>query len=161
MIEEDKSKPYKRLFRSKNDRMLWGVCGGLANYFEVDSMLLRVLFVLSAFFGGFGLFLYVVLAIFVPEEGSTEPVTKETVRKNAQEFAEEVKTHAAEFSKDWKQNEVKYRHHGGGHYWAGIIVLTVGVLLLLANFGLFAFSLITRFWPVILILIGFAMLTKE
>lgn len=140
--------------------MLWGVCGGLAEYFQVDSMLLRVLFVLSAFFGGFGLFLYIVLAIFVPEEGYVEPVTKETVRKNAEAFAEEVKTHAESFAKDWRQKEVG-RRHDGGHYWAGMIVLTLGVLLLLANFGLFAFSIVTKFWPLLLVLIGFAMLTRD
>lgn len=140
--------------------MLWGVCGGLADYFQVDAMLLRVLFVLSAFFGGFGLFLYIVLAIFVPEEGTAEPVTKETVRQNAQEFASEIKEQASHVAKDWKANNPRHNWQGN-HYWAGTIVLVLGVLLLLANFGLFAFSVVFRFWPIILILIGVALLTRD
>lgn len=58
----------KRLFRSKSDRVLFGVCGGLAAYFEVDPVLIRLLWVLFAFFGGAGLLAYVVAAIIVPLE---------------------------------------------------------------------------------------------
>ena len=59
---------YKRLYRTRDERMISGVCGGIAKYFNVDPTLIRLLFVLFAFAGGPGLIAYIVLAIIVPEE---------------------------------------------------------------------------------------------
>lgn len=58
----------KRLYRSRTDRSLAGVCGGLAEYFQVDPTLVRVLFVLFTLMGGPGLIVYIALALIVPEE---------------------------------------------------------------------------------------------
>jgi phage shock protein C len=58
----------KRLYRSLDERMLAGVCGGIADYFNVDPTLVRVLFVLLAMAGGPGIVAYIILAIIVPEE---------------------------------------------------------------------------------------------
>lgn len=60
--------PARRLYRSKTDRKLAGVCGGLARYFNIDATLIRVLFVLLAVLGGSGLVLYVAMWIIVPKE---------------------------------------------------------------------------------------------
>lgn len=58
----------KRLYRSRTDRQLAGVCGGLANYLEIDPTMIRIAFVLLALFGGPGLLLYIIMALVVPEE---------------------------------------------------------------------------------------------
>jgi len=58
----------RRLYRSKSRRMLAGVCGGLAQYFNLDATLIRVLFVLLAVLGGSGLVLYVAMWIIVPNQ---------------------------------------------------------------------------------------------
>jgi phage shock protein C len=58
----------RRLYRSRSNRMLAGVCGGLAQYFNIDPTLVRVLFVVLAVLGGSGLLIYLVLWIVVPEE---------------------------------------------------------------------------------------------
>lgn len=58
----------KRLYRSETDRQIAGVCGGLADYFEVDPTLIRILFVALVFLGGPGLLIYIILWIAVPEE---------------------------------------------------------------------------------------------
>jgi phage shock protein C len=60
--------PTRKLYRSKSNRKLAGVCGGLAQYFNVDATLIRVLFVLLAVLGGSGLVLYVAMWIIVPKE---------------------------------------------------------------------------------------------
>jgi phage shock protein PspC (stress-responsive transcriptional regulator) len=57
----------KRLYRSRTDRKLAGVCGGLGEYFNVDPTLVRVLFVLATLAGGPGLLLYIVLWLVMPE----------------------------------------------------------------------------------------------
>jgi len=58
----------RKLYRSKTDRKLAGVCGGLAQYFNVDATLIRVLFVVLAVLGGSGLVLYLALWIIVPNQ---------------------------------------------------------------------------------------------
>ena len=60
--------PTRKLYRSKTNRKLAGVCGGMAQYFNVDATLIRVLFVLLAVLGGSGLVLYVAMWIIVPKE---------------------------------------------------------------------------------------------
>jgi phage shock protein PspC (stress-responsive transcriptional regulator) len=57
----------RKLYRSRSQRMLGGVCGGLAEYFNVDATLIRVLFLVLAVFGGTGLVIYVVMWIIVPD----------------------------------------------------------------------------------------------
>jgi phage shock protein C len=58
----------RKLYRSKTNRQVAGVCGGLAEYFNLDATLIRVLFVLLAVLGGSGLVLYVAMWIIVPKE---------------------------------------------------------------------------------------------
>jgi len=58
----------RKLYRSRTDRKLAGVCGGLAQYFNAEPTLIRVLFVVLALLGGPGLVIYLVLWIIVPEE---------------------------------------------------------------------------------------------
>lgn len=58
----------KRLYRSRADRKIWGVCGGLAKYFDVDPVIVRVLFVLSIFLGTLGIWVYLIMWLLVPEE---------------------------------------------------------------------------------------------
>ncbi|HSI94020.1 MAG TPA: PspC domain-containing protein [Jiangellaceae bacterium] len=58
----------KRLTRSTSDRMVAGVAAGLANYFDIDPVIMRVLFVALAIFGGGGLILYLVCWFLMPPE---------------------------------------------------------------------------------------------
>ncbi|HYY81666.1 MAG TPA: PspC domain-containing protein [Actinomycetes bacterium] len=58
----------RRLYRSRTNRKLAGVCGGLAGYFNTDATLIRILFVVLALLGGPGLVIYLVMWIVVPEE---------------------------------------------------------------------------------------------
>ena len=58
----------RTLYRSRSNRQIAGVCGGLAQYFNIDPTLVRVLMVVLAVFGGSGLLIYLVLWVVVPEE---------------------------------------------------------------------------------------------
>ena len=58
----------KKLYRSMADKKLCGVCGGIGEYFEVDSTLIRLLWVIFTFCGGAGLLAYIVCAIIVPQQ---------------------------------------------------------------------------------------------
>jgi phage shock protein PspC (stress-responsive transcriptional regulator) len=58
----------RRLYRCRHDHRIAGVASGIAEYFDADPTLVRILWVLSIFLGGFGVFLYIALAIIVPME---------------------------------------------------------------------------------------------
>ena len=57
----------KRLYKSKDDCMLFGVCGGVAEYFGIDSVIVRLLLVFFCLLGGSGLIAYIIAAIIIPE----------------------------------------------------------------------------------------------
>ncbi|MCK9203527.1 MAG: PspC domain-containing protein [Bacteroidales bacterium] len=58
----------KRLYRSKTDRMIGGVCGGLGKYFNLDPVLMRLFWVILFFCGGVGFLAYIIAWIIMPEE---------------------------------------------------------------------------------------------
>ncbi len=58
---------YKRL-RKTDDRMIFGVCGALAEYFNMDPTLMRIVFVILFFMGLIGLIFYIILAIIIPSQ---------------------------------------------------------------------------------------------
>ena len=80
---------YTRLYRSMDDRMIAGVCGGIAEYFDVDPTLIRLLFVFGFFVTGSGLFwAYVIMMIIVPEY---VPASEDIVSAEAKEVKEKKK----------------------------------------------------------------------
>ena len=58
----------RKLYRSKNNRKLAGVCGGLGEYLGADPTVVRVLFIVLAVFGGAGLIIYLAMWLIVPPE---------------------------------------------------------------------------------------------
>jgi phage shock protein C len=58
----------KKIVRSSNDRMFFGVAGGLANYLNIDPVLVRLFFVLLTLTTGYGPIIYLVLALLMPED---------------------------------------------------------------------------------------------
>ena len=63
----------RKLYRSRTDSMLAGVCGGLGQYLQIDPTLVRLGFVLTAVFGGHGVLLYLVMCVVVPPEPEVLP----------------------------------------------------------------------------------------
>jgi phage shock protein C len=60
----------KKLYRSKKDRIILGVCGGLADYFVIDPLVIRLIFIALFLGGGSGLLIYIIFALLVPLEGN-------------------------------------------------------------------------------------------
>ena len=65
---EDRTMEGKRLYRSRKDRMICGVCGGIAKYFNIDPTLVRLAFVLISMGAGSGVLAYIVVAIIIPDD---------------------------------------------------------------------------------------------
>lgn len=58
----------KKLYRSRTDRKIWGICGGLAKYLDMDSTVVRIIAIVSIFISGIGIIAYIVMRIMVREE---------------------------------------------------------------------------------------------
>ena len=71
----------KQLFRSRNERMIAGVCGGLGDYLNIDPTIIRLIFVLGAFATGSALFwAYIIMMVVIPEEPlASEAVVESTI----------------------------------------------------------------------------------
>lgn len=64
----------ERLYRSRTDRVLFGVAGGMADWLDVDPSVVRLVWALLVVFGGAGLILYIIAAIVIPEEPYEVPM---------------------------------------------------------------------------------------
>ncbi len=73
----------RKFYRSRKNRVIAGVCGGIGEYYGTDPSLIRVLAILVFFFMGFGLLAYIVIWIFIPEE----PLDKRNVRRREYDVA--------------------------------------------------------------------------
>lgn len=100
----------RRVFRDPDDKVVGGVCSGLANYFGFDPLWLRLGWVISLFFFGMGFLLYFVLWIIIPKAVTTadklemrgEPVNLQNIEKQVMEEMKDFEERAKEFGKDAK-----------------------------------------------------------
>ena len=67
-IKMKQNKNVKKLYRSKNNRIIAGVCGGIGEYFDMDPTLIRLLWIVLTFLGGSGLIAYIICWIIIPEK---------------------------------------------------------------------------------------------
>jgi phage shock protein C len=95
----------KRLYRSSRDRVLWGVCGGLGRYFNIDPVIVRVIFVLTIFFGGLGIIAYIVMAIVVPNENSKATEPKDTIKENVHEIKDTTESIGKDIHKTFSSKD--------------------------------------------------------
>ena len=97
----------KRLYRSRKDRHVAGVCGGIAEFFSIDPTLVRILWALLALAGGPGVLLYIIFAVIVPEEpefvqGSAAEIRGEAWREDQarDRLGEDRRDRASSFDAD-------------------------------------------------------------
>jgi phage shock protein C len=126
-----------KLYRSRTDSMIGGVCGGLARYFNVDSVLVRLFFILLVW-SGMSVLAYIVLWIIMPLEpagaGAPEPEPFEPTRAAS----------------------------GQAGILIGGFLLVVGVIALIQNFfGWFDWLNFANLWPLLLVALGIAILWRQ
>ena len=118
-----------RLFRSESDKMIAGVCGGLAAYLDIDPVLVRLGFVVLAI-ATFGLPLYIIMAIITPSETALD--------------TEELIHFATDDIGSLKNGEVQEQRNTS--FIAGLFIVA-GAFFLFGNFGI-------NIWPIALIALG-------
>jgi phage shock protein C len=133
--------PHKRLYRSRHDRMIAGICGGLGDYFNLDPMIFRAIFLLLLFGGGAGLMIYLVMWVIVPEEGGVG---------------------ATAVPPDERETDRHHRRHGHDRRnLAGIIIIIFGLLLLANQFFAWQWLQGRFLFPVLIVLVGIVVVTHR
>jgi len=122
----------------------------MGEYFEIDPVLIRLIFVLLAVPGGVGLLVYILSWIIIPEDPAC------TTGKSA---TEEIKEKADEFAKDVKKTADHYsRNREDGRAIAGIIIIGIGIIFLLQN--ILGWDVWENLWPLILVIIGLVIIAN-
>ncbi|MFX4262707.1 PspC domain-containing protein [Pelotomaculum propionicicum] len=129
-----------KLYRSRKNRIIAGVAGGLAEYFEFDVTLVRLLWVLAVFAGGAGVLAYIAAAIIIPEEKDTFGYPK------AEQGEARVKPEKGPHGETARRN-------------AGLLLIGLGIVLL-------AYEILPRdfmrySWPLLLIALGLFIVFRD
>jgi phage shock protein PspC (stress-responsive transcriptional regulator) len=82
----------RKIYRSETDRMIGGVCGGIAEYFGMDSTIVRLVFALAVVYMGVGFPLYIILWIVVPTESAVFPGLHEKEKGGQKKAVKKVKS---------------------------------------------------------------------
>jgi phage shock protein PspC (stress-responsive transcriptional regulator) len=131
----------KKLYRSRTDRMLFGVCGGLGKYLGIDSTVIRIIFILLAFCG-VGVLAYIIIAFIAPVEESQKTTTQGIVEENVTEIKETATKLGNEirdtFSGKGKETEGDVTEQARRRNALGIIIIVIGVICLLGAFNIFS-----------------------
>lgn len=169
----------RRLYRSEHDRLLTGLSGGMADYFDVDPTLMRLLWVLLAIFtGGVAIIVYFVMVVVVPTGAGPAPgiepgpvgADDEPAAGDAsapgdeppgeeaapQQASEPAAPGAAQTYRPYAPERQSDSRSGrlGGAAFVGVALVVIGVLALLDSLGLLAQFDSWRLWPIILIAFG-------
>ena len=133
----------RRLFRDTDSAVLGGICAGIANYFSIDVVIVRILFTVIGIFGGFGIPLYIILWFIIPRAETTidrlrmkgRPITVETVREEFEDAANRVKVGSRRFANRMRQDDSYNRrmNNVGKVFRAllGGILITFGIIFLI------------------------------
>lgn len=131
----------KKLYLSR-DKKIGGVCGGIAEHFDMDPTVVRLFWILFSIFGGAGVIGYIIAMVIIPENPHT----------------------SGDFEGDYKRD---YSSDGNdsnkGNIIIGGILIIIGVMYLFRRyFGLYWLSLrnLTHLWPLILVAFGLTIIFK-
>ena len=135
----------KRLYRDGDNKILGGVAFGLANYFGVDPAIIRILFIVSLFIGGFGLLAYLILWISIPEAKTVgEKMNMKGYTLTLENIEKFIKEKLPQ--NDGKENIfvkiILFPFRVIGPIFRGMIAIIVPILRILTSFILFVFSIV-------------------
>jgi len=155
----DQEAPVRKIYRSRKDRVIAGVCGGVAEYFNIDPVWVRIGWVLSVFLKGLGLIAYVLCWILIPER--EEVISSGTESGAAGQEAAGGEAGGAEAA------SAEGRGSGGvfgltgsqPRVVVGVVLIVLGCIFALSTF----FSIFDDrvFWALVCIVLGVALLAKR
>lgn len=140
----------KKLYRTTENRMIAGVCGGLGEYFDIDPVLFRIVFLLLALMGGSGVFFYIFCIIVIPKQGRIKEH-----QERFKGFVDELQERAREFTAKKKSPCCLKRNI------AGVLIILLGFILLLRKISPVPFLRWDLFWSIAIIVVGIYIIFKK
>jgi phage shock protein C len=139
-----------KLYRSKTNRMVGGVCGGLGTFLNIDPIFIRLLFVLLLFGSDFGFLLYLVLWIVIPEEGKAYGFKEDSLGEKVRSIGDDI------------QQAVTQPHPQAGLIM-GVGLIVIGGFLFLDRLNLSWMNWVDLdiLWPILLIIGGVVLLFRK
>ncbi|MCB8816448.1 PspC domain-containing protein [Desulfosporosinus shakirovi] len=151
----------ERVYRSVRDKMIGGVCGGLADYFRVDVTLVRLIALIALFAGGVGFLAYLVAWVIIPvnptEHGGYLRNYKHDAGDGVKELVDDLDEATKEFGRP--ENHQNQQSHENRTKIAGGVLVVLGLVFLLERWFPFWFDM-SKMWPVFLIFIGLAIIVR-
>ncbi len=146
-----------RLYRSRTDRFLGGVCGGIGKYLGIDPTIIRLVFLVLLFTQGFGFLIYLILWILLPVEGGAETSTGsvgDRLGEGMKGVGEDIRN-------------VAQTPHPQAGLWFGAGLVVLGVVLFAERLGeMLGLGWLTQWfnwstlWPVLIIVLGVALILR-
>ena len=148
----------KKLYRSRTGSMIGGVCGGLAEYLEVDPTIVRLGFVLLGLFSGIGIAAYLILWIIMPYPDTGETSTAEVIREGAEEIRDRAQEVAESISPSLRQSQGPT-----ANVVIGILLVGLGVVFLARTLNIHWLRWLNAgtLMPIILIIVGVLLLRGQ
>lgn len=152
----------ERLYRTRDDKVIGGVAGGLGRYLNLDPVLIRILFVIFSFFNGLGILLYIILWIVVPEDESPEFAasassgSEKSSSTSANADDEKNEENESETTQQTIREQPPKQNSGRGKNVIGIILIGLGFLFLLDRF--FGSIDFYDIFPFVMIILGISLL---
>ncbi len=149
----------KKLYRQDEGKVIAGVASGIAQYFSVDPIVVRVLFVLLTFFQGAGILLYIILAVLVPKHSEKAILSQEVLKEKA-EKAEEITHKATEKAKYISQKIKEKNWLSDSRRILGVICVLGGVGIILNKY-FFEWFKWDMLWTAALVVVGFYLVITD
>jgi phage shock protein PspC (stress-responsive transcriptional regulator) len=156
----------KKLYRDEYHRVFGGVCSGLAEYFDVDVVVVRLLFVFTFFAGGVGFIPYLILWIVLPKRGYmynrfNNPTVDYTVppqQPGAPYNAPQPNTFSGPYGNFSQGFEPMPQRKSNAGVIIGMVLIALGGIILIDEYNLIPDFDFERIWPVILVIVGGALI---
>ncbi len=145
----------KRLYRSRREKVIGGVCGGIAEYFKIDPIIIRLIFLLLFFAQGAGILAYIIAWIIIPEK---PPEESEFSRDSPESDDAEDEYIEIDLEEEGRESSWPRKDNCKSQRYLGVILIIAGALFLL---DIWIPRLYFRtFWPLLLIALGIAVLVR-
>lgn len=145
----------KKLQRSKTNRVISGICGGMGEYLNIDPIFFRILFVIFLFAGGASILLYIVLIFVIPEGEGKNPI--ESGKEEIKDFADKAKQEAQKIAAQTKGGNIITT----ARVIIGLMVILIGLVVLFRQIFPMSWFRWDIFWELAIIAVGLIIVLKK
>jgi len=145
----------KKLQRSKTNRVISGICGGMGEYFNIDPIFFRILFVIFLFAGGASVLLYIILIFVIPGEGGKNSI--ESGKEEIKDLADKAKQEAEKINIQTKNSGFVTTTR----IVIGLMVVLIGLTMLFRQLFPMPWFRWDLFWGLAIIAVGLIIVVKK